>query len=208
MKLQTFNRDLIRDYMEDSDILEIGIQYCQQVSPGDSELVAKETAIRMATDRCERRWYNDTSGYIDSEWKAFSELVDDVHNKRFFYAKGMKSSEELEKERKEREERWAQERKRVQALKQYCIDNGLNFEEENQKVLRKLRLRHAISTLFAFIALGTFIIAVYNLLVGPWLKTGIFFAACVVSIIVGMTVDPKLPDNFFEKIKDGSYKFE
>ena len=83
-KLTTFNPELIRCYMEGTDVLDKGIAYIKSVTPGTSDAVAKETAIRLAQEWCQRKWLNDTTGYISSEYVAFSELASDVRNGRYF----------------------------------------------------------------------------------------------------------------------------
>jgi len=83
-KFTTFNPELIRSYMEGSDVLDRGIAYMKAVTPGISDASAKEAAIRQAQENCQRRWLNDTTGYIDSEYRAWSEFSNDVRNGRFF----------------------------------------------------------------------------------------------------------------------------
>ena len=85
-KLTTFNPELIRSYMEGTDVLDKGIAYMKAVTPGISDAVAKEAAIRQAQEWCQRKWFNDTTGYISSEYVAYSEFASDVRNGRYFNA--------------------------------------------------------------------------------------------------------------------------
>ena len=216
MKIQTFNRQLIRQYMLTSPILEDGIQYCQYITPGASREAAKESAIRLAEEYCERKWYNDSTGYIRNEFIAFQEFESDVRNNRYFYDKGMEAAAE-KKRRKEEEEReqkarWDKEASRVRALREYCYKHKLDFEIENQKALAVLKKRDNLSfwlQSIAFLAFfGSLVMWVFTS-VGSWL---VWLPILIVSIIVFFVTDskisPKLPKDFFEKIKNGTYRFD
>ncbi len=87
MKITTFDTEKIRNYMENSSILQNGIDYCKSLNPGVSDDVAKQTAIRLAQQYCQQKWYNDRSGYIDSEYVAFIEFEKDVRAGRYFSVK-------------------------------------------------------------------------------------------------------------------------
>ena len=86
MKVSTFDPDMIRRYMEGSSVLQKGIDYCKAINPGVSDEVAKATAIQLAQQYCQQKWYNDRSGYINSEYMAFSEFEKDVNAGRYFSA--------------------------------------------------------------------------------------------------------------------------
>ena len=87
LKCTTFDPNMIRVYIEqDPDILEKGIRYMKSVTPDVSDSVAKEAVIRQAQEICQRRWLNDTTGYIDSEYRAYSEFANDVAKGRYFSA--------------------------------------------------------------------------------------------------------------------------
>ena len=98
MKVSTFDSDKIRIYMEGSSVLQKGIDYCKAVNPGVSNEVAKATAIQLAQQYCQQKWYNDRSGYISNEYMAFSEFEKDVNAGRYFnspyssFSSGSKSS--------------------------------------------------------------------------------------------------------------------
>ena len=85
-KLTTFNPELIRSYMEGTTTLDKGIAYMKAVTPGISDAIAKESAIRYAQETCQRRWLNDTTGYLNSEYRVWSEFADDVDKGRHFNA--------------------------------------------------------------------------------------------------------------------------
>ena len=89
-KITTFDVDLIRTYMEGSEALRKGIAYCKSIQPDASDAVAKESAIRLAQDACRRKWINDSTGYIDSEYKAFLEFSKDVE-KGFYFSRPVPS---------------------------------------------------------------------------------------------------------------------
>lgn len=98
MKVSTFDPDMIRRYMEGSSVLQKGIDYCKAINPGVSDEVAKATAIQLAQQYCQQKWYNDRSGYISNEYMAFSEFEKDVNAGRYFnspyssFSSGSKSS--------------------------------------------------------------------------------------------------------------------
>ena len=92
MKVSTFDSDKIRIYMEGSSVLQKGIEYCKAVNPGVSDEVAKATAIQLAQQYCQQKWYNDRSGYISNEYMAFSEFEKDVNAGRYFSAPYSSSS--------------------------------------------------------------------------------------------------------------------
>ena len=87
MKLQTFNKEIIAHFMANSSALEKGIEYMKSIQPGVSDDIAKKSAISQAQEFCYQKWLNDRSGYIDSEWKAFSEFEKDVSAGRYFSSK-------------------------------------------------------------------------------------------------------------------------
>ena len=103
MKVSTFDPDMIRRYMEGSSVLQKGIDYCKAVNPGVSDEVAKATAIQLAQQYCQQKWYNDRSGYISNEYMAFSEFEKDVNAGRYFsrpYSSSSKSKKPLKKSHK------------------------------------------------------------------------------------------------------------
>ena len=214
MKLQTFDRNLIRGYMETSSVLEQGIRYCQHITPESSTDVAKEAAIRMAVEYCERIWYNDSTGYISNERIAFDRFVEDVKKQRYFYAKGMKTPEDLQREKEKEQEqasRWRKENTRVRELREYCRQNHLDFETENAKAVQTLKKNNNTCLILEWTAVLVFIAAIVL-----WLFTSIGNAliwipviiASIVVFIIGDKIDPKLPDDYFKLIKKGMYNFD
>ena len=87
LKYTTFDTSKIRRYIEsDPAVLEKGIRYMKTISPGESDFVAREAVIRQAQQICQRKWENDSTGYIDSEYKAYTEFANDVARGRYFSA--------------------------------------------------------------------------------------------------------------------------
>ena len=84
LKVTTFNREIIRKYMEGSSVLEKGIAYYKHANPTISNDQAKELAIREAQDRSYSIWANDSTGYIRNEAMAFSEFKEYVDKGRYF----------------------------------------------------------------------------------------------------------------------------
>ncbi|MBQ1225800.1 MAG: hypothetical protein IIU77_07285 [Clostridia bacterium] len=242
MKLQTFDRNLIREYMEYSPALDQGIRYCKYLDPTVSDMVAKESAIRLAINICEKKWYNDSTGYISSERVAFTEFEKDVANKRYFYEKGMKqpakeprtkdthyvpstiaddddraakkaedAARRKEEAEKEQTQRWKNEEKRVLDLKMLCAEKGLDFDLENNKAVKSLKVRNSlafwIESLSALAFFAAIILWIFtdigNYLV--WLPTIVI--SVVLFFVTDAKIDPKLPDDYFTKIKKGEYNF-
>lgn len=147
MKLSTFDRSLIRDYMEsDSALLNVGIAYVKKINPSASDAVAKETAIRMAQDAAYQKWYYDSTGYIDSEYKAFYEVREKLFNnglKKSSYSSGGLSDASIAEIVQNavhgvNEEKLKEERKRESELRAYCEKNNLDFETENKRYKREM----------------------------------------------------------------------
>ena len=84
VKVTTFNTELIRAYMEQSSILQKGIAYYKHIDSSLTDAMAKECAIRDAQQYCQRRWKNDSSGWLDSEYKVFLEFEERVENGSYF----------------------------------------------------------------------------------------------------------------------------
>lgn len=78
-KFLTFDSEKIRMYMEtNSEVLNQGIKYFQARNPSLGRELAKESAIRYAQEKCATIWKNDSTGYIDSEYKAFERFAEKV----------------------------------------------------------------------------------------------------------------------------------
>ena len=92
MKVSTFDSTLIRQYMENSSILQDGINYCKKINPGVSDATAKATAISLAQQYCHQKWQNDRTGYISNEYMAFVEFEKDVKAGRYFSYRSSYSS--------------------------------------------------------------------------------------------------------------------
>lgn len=83
VKMTAFDKEQIRSYMEQSSILQKGISYYKHVNPTVTDAQAKECAIREAQEYCQRRWLNDSSGYLN-EYRAFEEFKERVQNGSYF----------------------------------------------------------------------------------------------------------------------------
>lgn len=222
MKIQTFNRGFIRQYMLTSSILEDGIRYCQFVNPSLSREVAKEMAIRLAEDYCQQKWYNDRSGYICNEFIAFQEFEKDVRNQHYFYTRGMKAEEDKkrreedkkrseEEAKQEQKRRWQNEASRVRDLRKYCHDNNLDFNTENQKALailkKQSRLAGWLESVAAIAFIGALVMWIFTAIANWMVWLLVLTVSTIVFFVTDAKIDPKLPDDFFEKIKDGTYRF-
>lgn len=210
MKLRTFDSSKIRAYMESSPELETGIRYMQHISPGISREAAKESAIRIAIEKCERRWYNDTTGYIANEFIAFQEFEKDVKAKRYFYVKGMKSADEEKQHKIDQANKWEKERERVRKLKKYCEEKGLDFNAENKKAIKRLKVRSVLGgcvIAFTFIPAVVLFLASFVVDENELLMAGIAIGGALLGFLAGGLLLPDVPEDFFKKIKDGSYKF-
>lgn len=253
VKLSTFNKELIRVYMESSSILEQGITYMQYINYKErntevSRELAQETAILQAMDFCYRKWYNDSTGYISDERVAFREFEKDVKENRYFYIRGMKSLEQIkadeakrkakeaerkanaeknrienekkkaaaaEQSKKEKEEKqkqlWEDEKERAKALREYCKENNLDFETENAKVLKKYKNKSNLGGTIAMLSILLFIAALIMWIftaIGSFLLWLGVMIGCFVLFCVGANFIPTLPDDYWDKIKSGKYKFE
>ena len=82
-KVSTYNKDLIRSYMEQSSIMQKGISYYKHVNPSLTDAEAKELAIREVQESCHRRWLSDSSGYLN-EYRAFEEFEERVNKGSYF----------------------------------------------------------------------------------------------------------------------------
>lgn len=216
MKLQTFDKSLVRSYIESSSALDAGINFVKKSNPSASPLVARETAIRLAVDYCEKLWLRDSSGYISSEYVAFTEFEKDVRAKRFFYTKAM-IEDENERERRERHEaeqesRWSREKSRVTNLRLWCIENNKDFETENKKAVEILKKKNLQTIIIEWCSALGFLADIFFWVftdIGNWKLWLPILIICITAFFVTDTkIDPKLPDDFFKKIKDGSYKFD
>ena len=139
-----------------------------------------------------------------------------MRDKRYFYDKGMKAAadEERKKEESEKEQksRWANEANRVHALRKYCYDNKLDFNIENQRAIATLKRRNQLTvwleSIAALVFVGALIMWIFTT-IGNWL---VWLPAIVLSatifVVTDAKIDPKLPDDFFKKIKDGTYCFD
>lgn len=187
MKLSTFDRSLIRDYMEsDSALLNVGIAYVKKINPSALDAVAKETAIRMAQDAAYQKWYYDSTGYIDSEYKAFYEVREKLFNnglKKSSYSSGTYSYTPGLGERKVSET----ERKRESELRAYCEKNNLDFETENKRYKREMAAlwneAYKKEERLLIVAIALWVISALGFIGLLLLKVG-FVTSLIISVIV------------------------
>ena len=85
MKIQTFDPEIIRQLMMTSPVLEHGIEYYILTQKGLTRDMAQECAVLHAQQECQYRWYNDSTGYICNEYRAFEDFKRDVDKGFVFY---------------------------------------------------------------------------------------------------------------------------
>ena len=213
MKMQYFDRNLIREYMEGSSALEQGIRYFKYLNPSASDALAKESAIRYAIEKCEAIWMKDSTGYISSERMAFSVFANDVKEKRHFHDSAMDAAEkkkaEEERAKKEHESRWRKEKERAEHLREHCRKNGLDFKLENKKAVDALifqnRLTIWLECILALVFIGSLILWWFTS-IGSYLLWLPISSVCFIAFcIVAAKLDPEIPDDYVQQIKDGRY---
>ena len=209
MKMQYFDRNLIREYMEGSPALEQGIRYMKYLDPSVSDAAAKESAIRYAIEKCEAIWMKDSTGYISSERIAFTEFSKDVREKRHFHDPAMDKAEKEEEEKRKNEHRWTCEKKRAADLRMLCMKEGLDFETENKKavdeLIRKNKLTIWIETIAGLSLVGSIIMWLFTAIGNYLLWLPIIVASIVALYIADTHLDPCLPNDFVWQIKNGTY---
>ena len=201
-------------------MLEQGIRYMKCLDPSVSDTAAKESAIEFAIRKCESIWMRDSTGYISSESMAFSVFSKDVSEKRYFYDSAMEAAEKKkarEEKKKEQEEnakkeselRWGKEKKRAERLREHCQKNGLDFKSENKKAVDDLIQKNSLTTWIESISALAFIGAAIMWLftsVGNYLLwLPVIVASAVAFFVTDAKLDPKLPDDYVQQIKDGTY---
>lgn len=202
LKVMSFDRTRIRTYLEGTEALKQGIRFvkCAEKSITD-DTIAKEAAIRLAEDRCVLIWQRDSTGYIDSEYKAFKQLEKDINNKFFFYCDEMRKEDEATTKAKEKEKN---EKKRVAELKKRCENKGLNFEEENLKQLKQWRNNISRSRfLKIFSIVGAIVLELLYTLNIITLSVGApCLCICGVLLIYSFFITPpSLPDGTYDVLE-------
>ena len=211
LKVMSFDRTRIRTYLEGTEALKQGIRFvkCAEKSITD-DTIAKEAAILLAEDRCVLIWQRDSTGYIDSEYKAFKQLEKDINNKFFFYCDEMRKEDdavaEAKKKEEEKNEKEKNEKKRVAELQKRCEIKGLNFEEENLKQLKQWRNNISLSRfLKIFSIVGAIVLELLYTLNIITLSVGApCLCICGVLLIYSFfIVPPSLPDGTYDVLEKG-----
>lgn len=196
MKVQFFDKDKIRMYMEGSPALKQGILYCKHLDPTVPDIVAKESAMRIAEEYCYRKWLNDSTGYIN-EWRAFQDFEKEVEKNHQFYIDSKKENRKAKDAREEaikQQKRCEKEERRIKELKNYCKTKNLDFKEENLKALKRFRKRAKLAFLLEILLFLAFCAALIM-----WIFTdignGILWIAILITCFFAFgTVAEKEPD--------------
>ena len=212
LKFSTFDRELIRAYMQGTQTLEKGIAYVQAINPGASAKDAEEKAIELAQEFCYRKWANDSTGYISSEHIAFREFQDDVdHGRKFQIPKEVLKKQQAEQRKqqaaKEAEqyakERAEKERLRIEELKAYCAKTNSDFDTVNRMELQRFKKRDNICSFFEAIAFIAAIAAIILWLTGVFTFVVALIAviACIVLFCIAAGCESGIPYSSFEILK-------
>lgn len=121
----------------------------------------------------------------------------------------IRKKEEEEARQEEQARRWRKEDQRVIQLSLYCKENGLNFETENNKIIKDFKKKDRLTKLIECISGLAFIASailwlftnVGNLML--WLPAIIISA--VLFFVADAKIDPKLPDDYFKEVENGRY---
>ena len=135
-------------------MLEAGIAFVKRANPSASNEGAKETAIRMVQDKANRIWLNDSTGYIDSEYKAFYEAKEDLLKRWRRNKVDPAIAAAIAKRKEENEER------RVNELRNHCEINNLDFKTENEKSLKEYKKTYERARKLDKLGIAIMIIAV------------------------------------------------
>lgn len=182
--MDTFQYDpaLIDRYLDASEILEFGIDYYLHEDPKRTREEAAALAHAYTQKYCKRWCSRDRRDPATRHGRAFDSFVEKVHDGQYFNSPSrQKAAEAVEKaqahearQQREKEEKakaeklklqqQENERRRVAALRERCAANGLDFEKENIRQLKrqyfKQQLLTAIAALFALPTIVLIIFAI------------------------------------------------
>ena len=180
-------------------------------NPKLTESEAEIVAVEMIYSKCQQSFqYNeycksaaDAVNRVSASDSSFMQWVDDTIKK---HENKLKKEEE---QRKYEAQQQAKEAARIEKLKKHCKENGLNFEIENKKYLKKMELYDNIYSITVTICLIGLIVAICinifaNLSDGsmiqkvmsalPWVFIGVGVVSTIVFCIIG--------DNNYRKYKE------
>lgn len=159
-----FNSDLIRQYMTGTDVLKYGIDYYLCEDEKRTEEEATELAYAFALKYC-RKWYRrDRKDPETRHRRAYDSFAQRVQDKQYFNSPSrQKAAEAVEKaqahearQQREKEEKakaeklklqqQENERRRVAALRERCVANGLDFGKENIRQLKRQYFKQQLLT--------------------------------------------------------------
>ena len=212
MQEKHFDPNLIRQYLAQSHVLEFGVDYYLCEDPKRTQEEATELAYNYVLRYCQRWYSRDRKDPATRHQRAFESFVQKVDEKQYFYSPRRKQqdTEVSQAERQaqyeaEQEKLWENERKRVAALQEKCVANGLDFEKENKKQLKRRYLIQRIGIIIEACCGGMFTISLASCGYGDggWesvlLCLGIFFFTSIVCILFYRPAK-RLPDEAFAVI--------
>ena len=218
MQENHFDPNLIRQYLAQSHVLEFGVDYYLCEDPKRTQEEATELAYNYVLRYCQRWYSRDRKDPATRHERAFESFVQKVDEKQYFYSPRRKQqdTEVSQAERQaqyeaEQEKLWENERKRVAALREKCVANGLDFEKENKKQLKWRYFAQRIGIAIETCCCGILTISIASCGYGDggWesvlLSLGAFLLALIVFILFCRPAK-RLPDKAFEAI--GKFKKE
>lgn len=209
--METFQYDpaLISRCLDASGILEFGIDYYLYEDPKRTREEAAALAHAYTQKYCKRWCSRDRRDPATRHARAFDSFVEKVHDGQYFNSPGRQKAAEAEEEARAREARQQQEKeeqakaeklklrqqenecRRVAALREKCVANGLDFEKENIRQLKrqyfKQQLLTAIAALFALPTIALIIFAIIFVLITWGAPANISLDwPYVVAIVIGL----------------------
>jgi len=213
--MSTFQYDpaLIDRYLDESQILEFGIDYYLYEDPKRTREEAAVLAHAYTQKYCRRWCSRDRRDPASRHVRAFDSFVEKVNYGQYFNSpRRQKATEAVEKakrdsqahearQQREKEEnakaeklklrQQDNERRRVTALRERCVANGLDFEKENIRQLKrqyfKQQLLTAIACLFALPTIALIIFAIIFAFIFQGMPANISLDwPYVVAIVIGL----------------------
>ena len=211
-----FNSDLIRQYMTGTDVLKYGIDYYLCEDEKRTEEEATELAYAFALKYC-RKWYRrDRKDPETRHRRAYDSFAQRVQDKQYFYSERRRKLDQDAAQAKndaahqaEQEKLWENERKRVTALRERCIAQGLDFERENKKQLKRKYLLQRICIGIETCCLGLFAFSFYSCCASldDWKNIGLnllftiaLFAVSILTYVIFCRPSKRLPDEAYAPI--------
>ena len=189
----SYDSGLIDRYLDESHILEHGIDYYLYENPQRSQEEATALAHAYTQKYCKRWCSRDRKDPQTRHQRAFESFVQKVDEYQYFCSARRKKlaeeaaqaqresdradarkkaqEEESKKQEKLRLRQLENERKRVAALREKCMARGLDFEKENIRQLKRCRARErffsVLTVLFGLPSMLSFLlIIIWSILFG------------------------------------------